>query len=165
MFDWISDSLPRFWCHEGQAWQSIIKWSKKATVDDVDNVINVVSKCWGIHQPSKSKGKLHSAFHSDAVTVPGLVLCATILSLYAPGAFLCHQRLLFSTLHCDDITVRITHGWASSKTLHHTCIALAYRFFKTHMYLPIINCISNVTFARPSLRMWHKHRGGSSSID
>ena len=46
----------RFWYHEGQAWQSIIKWSKKAMVDDVDNAINVVSNAGAFISQAKTKG-------------------------------------------------------------------------------------------------------------
>ena len=129
------------------------------------------SECWAFICQARAKERY---IHCCSVRIlwlfclSGLVvqlLCATFLSPYASGAFFCHQRLLFSTLHCRDITVCIARGWASSKTLHCTCTALAYHFFKTHVYLPIINCVPNVTFARPSSCVWHKHRGGSSSTD
>ena len=101
-------------------WQSIVKLRKKATVDDVDNAINVVSNAGTFICQTRAKGSC-----SDTATVP--------LSPYASGAFLCRQRLVFSILHCRDITVRMLMAEQVAKPYsgHRTCTALAYRFFKT----------------------------------
>ena len=133
-------------CHKGQVWQPILGGAQRM-MSTTPSMLRLNTG----HSPAKPEHREATVYAMSTVWMRLLLhtrlrksanYCALqLLCPYASGMFLCCHQLLFSTMHCCDITIRIAHGLSSSKTLH----SMAYGF----LYIHTVYCIPNVTYTIP----------------